>query len=112
MSCNREGADSGTTCEFIGRAGRMDVAGPRTLRAVVDVIAENSFPEVLAAALNGARITRAGWNGSGMWVAAQFPDKGSKMTVPYLYMKNAQNDLVPWLASQGDVFANDWAILP
>jgi len=82
------------------------------IRTSVELRADANFPEALAAAIHGHRITRAGWNASGQWVAAQLPDKGSKMSAPYLYIKNAQNDLVPWLASQGDMFARDWAILP
>lgn len=55
-----------------------------------------------------ARIARAGWNGPGQHVACQRPDAGSKMTAPYLYLKNAQGGLVPWVPSQGDLFADDW----
>lgn len=43
-----------------------------------------------------------------MWLALQLPDAGSKMTRPYIYMKTAQDDLVPWLASQADVLGEDW----
>lgn len=69
------------------------------------------FETALAAVKQGATITRTGWNGKGMWVKAQFPDAHSKMTLPYLYMKNAQGDLVPWLISQGDVFSDDWELV-
>ena len=30
------------------------------------------------------------------------------MTLPYLYMRTVQGDLVPWLASQTDLLAEDW----
>ena len=30
---------------------------------------------------------------------------------PYLMIKNAQNTCVPWLASQGDLLAEDWVIV-
>ena len=56
----------------------------------------------------GDRVARAGWNGRGMWLAIQEPDEHSKMTQPYIYMKTAQGDLIPWLASQADMLANDW----
>lgn len=56
----------------------------------------------------GQRMARLGWSGKGMWVALQQPTKLSKMTAPYLYMKTADNDLVPWLASQTDLLATDW----
>lgn len=56
----------------------------------------------------GHHVTRPGWNGKGMWLALQVPDAGSKMTLPYLYMRTADEKLVPWLASQTDMLATDW----
>ena len=47
-----------------------------------------------------------------MWAAAQYPDKNSKMSRPYMYLKTADNELVPWVPSVSDIFAGDWAILP
>lgn len=58
----------------------------------------------------GNRITRQGWNGKNMWVEIQQPDDYSKMTLPYIYMKTVNGDLVPWLASQTDILADDWLI--
>ncbi len=55
-------------------------------------------------------VRRAGWNGKGMWIALQRPDVHSKMTLPYIFMKTAQDDLVPWLASQTDLLAEDWEL--
>jgi len=54
------------------------------------------------------RVTREGWNGKGMWLALQRPDTHSMMTLPYIFMRTAQGDLVPWLASQTDLLADDW----
>lgn len=59
----------------------------------------------------GRRVAREGWNGKGMWLALQTPDEGSKMTLPYIYMSTAQGDLVPWLASQTDLLAEDWVLV-
>lgn len=65
----------------------------------------------------GKRVARAGWNGKGLWLELQVPDAGSKMTLPYIFMSypdDAQNTpgaRVPWLASQTDVLAQDWALL-
>ena len=56
----------------------------------------------------GDRVCRSGWNGKGMWLKLQNPDVNSKMTLPYVYMKTAQDDLVPWLCSQADLLADDW----
>jgi len=57
------------------------------------------------------RISRSGWNGKGMWLKLQTPDKYSKMSLPYIYMKTADGNLVPWLASQTDILAEDWSIV-
>ena len=56
----------------------------------------------------GGRFARAGWNGKNMYIQLQVPDEHSKMTLPYIYMKTVQGDLVPWLASQTDMLADDW----
>jgi hypothetical protein len=60
---------------------------------------------------SGRRVARAGWNGRGMYLALQLPDAHSKMTLPYVYMKTADNMLVPWLCSQTDLLAVDWDIV-
>lgn len=59
----------------------------------------------------GRKICRAGWNGKDMWLALQVPDAHSEMTEPYVYMKTAQNGLIPWLCSQADLLATDWQVV-
>lgn len=77
----------------------------------------------------GARLTRDGWNGAGMWV---FLVPGSTITVaadrplgqaapelvgqtvtyrPHIDMKTADGQIVPWLAAQSDLLADDWLIV-
>lgn len=58
----------------------------------------------------GQRLARKGWNGKNMYLEMQSPDANSKMTLPYVYMKTAQDDLIPWLCSQADLLANDWEL--
>ena len=70
-----------------------------------------TFGEAIEALKTGSRVTRAGWNGKNMYLELQVPDKHSKMTLPYIYMKTAQGDLVPWLASQTDMLGDDWSTL-
>lgn len=60
---------------------------------------------------NGKKICRFGWNGKNMWVKLQVPDTNSKMTLPYVYMKTVQGDLIPWLCSQADLLATDYEIV-
>ena len=69
-----------------------------------------SFSAALAALKDGRRVARAGWNGKGMWLDLQIPDDHSKMTLPYIYMRTAQGEVVPWLASQTDMLAEDWHV--
>jgi hypothetical protein len=56
----------------------------------------------------GKCVQREGWNGKGMWIMLQVPDEHSKMSLPYIFMKTAQGEFVPWLASQTDILAEDW----
>jgi hypothetical protein len=59
----------------------------------------------------GEKVARKGWNGRGMWLDLQVPDAHSKMTLPYIYMKTADDSLVPWLCSQTDILAKDWEVV-
>ncbi len=59
----------------------------------------------------GNKVTRVGWNGPGQYLKLQIPDEFSKMTLPYIYIRTVQEDLVPWLASQTDILANDWQVV-
>lgn len=67
----------------------------------------------------GTRVARAGWNGKGMWVWLCIPEGSYTLEsdgktygrLPYLYMKTADNKLVPWVASQTDILAEDWEIV-
>jgi len=59
----------------------------------------------------GKKVSRAGWNGKNMYLELQVPDAHSKMTLPYVYMRTAQGDLVPWVCSQTDLLAEDWGTI-
>jgi len=74
----------------------------------------------------GRRVARAGWNGKGMFI---FLVNGSNFIVnrepllsilgdgaevtyrPHIDMKYAEGKVVPWLASQTDILADDWEIV-
>ena len=89
-----------------------------------------SFGDAVAALKEGLRVERAGWNGKGMFLSlvkgrdtdyhvnsevfGTGNDGNSQDQLPVLdaiYMKTADNKLVPWLASQTDVLAEDWQIV-
>jgi len=71
-----------------------------------------TFAVAVEILLAGGAVRREGWNGQGMKCFAQFPDKHSKMTHPYLVMVIPDciegERLLPWQPSQVDIFANDW----
>ena len=89
-------------------------------------MATMDFSAALAEVKAGRKITRSGWNGKGMFVVFQkgYPDgiainaNTSEATgipqgtvcrfLPYLMLRTAQGDFVPWLASQTDILAEDW----
>ena len=69
------------------------------------------FGDAIRCLKRGQRVQRHGWNGKGMWLELQTPDAHSKMSLPYIFMKTADNKFVPWLASQTDVLGDDWRVV-
>jgi hypothetical protein len=83
-----------------------------------------SFGHALMVLQDGKKVARSGWNGKGMFLyhvpANSYPAQTEAAkgvfgdTVPYgayIAMKTAQGNVVPWLASQTDVLANDWQLV-
>lgn len=70
-----------------------------------------NFSVALEKIKEGEKVSRFGWNGPGQYLELQRPDEFSKMTLPYIYIKTVQGDLVPWLASQTDLLAEDWYVV-
>lgn len=87
-----------------------------------------TFGQAIEALKQGSKVARKGWNGKDMFIfyvpANSYPANGNKNgtmkgyfkddLVPYgayIAMKTAQNNVVPWLASQTDVLSEDWAII-
>lgn len=66
------------------------------------------FSEALQHLKQGGRVTRDGWNGKGMYLKIQTPDANSANTLPYIWIRTADGNRVPWIASQTDLLANDW----
>lgn len=88
------------------------------------------FETALKLLKHGFKVHRKGWNGTGMYMFYQrgYPDGipinkntaeatgVSEGTVclfpPYLMMKTASvvTEFIPWIPSQGDLLAHDWAL--
>lgn len=80
-------------------------------------IATFNFGEALKYLKRGFKVCRQGWNGKGIYIELQRPNENSKMTQPYVYIvtnglktdnPDAPKGIVPWLASQTDMLADDW----
>ena len=85
-----------------------------------------SFGDALEYLKRGYKVARKGWNGKGMFL---FLVNGSTFKVnrppllgiytegteinysAHIDMKTADNKIVPWLASQTDMLAEDWEVL-
>lgn len=82
-----------------------------------------NFGEALAQLKIGKKVARSGWNGKGMFI---FLVQGSQFEVnrppllgiypagtiinyhAHIDMRTADGTIVPWIASQTDILANDW----
>lgn len=85
-----------------------------------------NFSEALTALKDGKRVSRAGWNGKGMFIFL-VPGSVFKVNRPPLLgiypegteiryqghvdMKTADDMVVPWLCSQTDLLADDWGVV-
>ena len=83
------------------------------------------FGKAIESLKQGEKVARAGWNGKGMFLyyvpENKYPytteagraiadEQGLVNYGAYIAMKTAQGNVVPWLASQTDVLAEDWVI--
>lgn len=56
------------------------------------------------------RVRRKSWPPR-RWVKAHYPDKQSKMQLPYLFECTAEGRLIPWLPTMDDLLnATDWEV--
>jgi hypothetical protein len=82
-----------------------------------------NFGQAIEALKSGNKVARNGWNGKNMFLyyvpANKYPysteigksiadEQGKVEYGAYIAMKTAQGNVVPWLASQTDVLAEDW----
>jgi len=84
-----------------------------------------NFSDALKRIKLGERLFRKGWNGANQFI---FMVEGSEFEVnrkpllgiyprgttikylPHIDIKTVDGSVVPWICSQGDMFAEDWAI--
>lgn len=81
------------------------------------------FGLALSALKNGEKVTRTGWNGKGMFLylvpGSSFEVNRAPLNTflapgtivnyrAHIDMKTADDQFVPWVASQSDLLADDW----
>ena len=86
-----------------------------------------NFSRALEEIKSGKKVARAGWNGKNMFVflvngstfkvnraplLGIYPEGTEINYCPHIDMRTADGSIVPWLASQTDLLANDWGIVP
>ena len=86
-----------------------------------------TFEEMLPYLKTGHKLERRHWNGKGMFIylvpGSKFEvsrppllgiyPEGTKVTyLPHIDLRTADGSCVPWLASQTDILAHDWVLVP
>lgn len=132
---DEDGSDKGFLVEYLdgGKANHENHKGyiswsPEEVfkNAYKDTEEGVTFGYAVELLKSGCKVARKGWNGKGMFL---FLVQGSNFKVsrppllgiypegteinyqPHIDMKTAQDTVVPWLASQSDVLAEDWAVV-
>ena len=139
LSADENGADEGYLVEYLDggapnhpkHAGYISWSPKAQFDAAYRPTTGMSFGLAIEALKQGKRVARAGWNGTGMWLAMQ---PGSVITteqarggaakgraeegadsitiLPHVDMRAADGSIVVgWLASQTDMLADDWSIV-
>jgi hypothetical protein len=131
---DENGADEGYLVEytdspssnFKGHSGYISWSPKEVFERSYKQSGAMSFGMAVEALKTGKKVARTCWNGKGMFL---FLVSGSTFKVSrppllgiypegteinyhaHIDMKTATGDVVPWLASQTDVLANDWGVV-
>jgi hypothetical protein len=126
LPADENGDDAGYLVEYLdgGQANHKDFKG--YISWSPKAVFENAyrptdgmtFGLAIEALKRGHKVSRAGWNGKGMWLyfipASHWETtRGLELLdgLPWIGMKTVDDKFVPWLASQTDVLAEDWGIV-
>lgn len=131
LPADEDGEDRGQLVEYVDggtpndsrHAGYISWSPNEAFDNAYRASGEMNFGHAVELLKAGRRVARTGWNGKGMFL---FLVPGSTFQVnrppllgiyaegtsinyqPHIDMKTAQDTVVPWLASQSDVLAEDW----
>ena len=128
---NENGADEGYLVEYLdgGKPNTAEYKGyvswspKEQFDNAYKASGNLSFGDALEYLKRGYKVARKGWNGKGMFLTKQFcqfyPDnlgeafdeESSELLEGTIIMFTATGTFVVWLASQTDMFAEDWEIV-
>lgn len=98
----------------------------QVIEVSIDVKGGISFSLALDVIKLGKKVAREGWNGKGMYIFLvagstfavsrpplnEFFEEGTLVDYrAHIDMKTADGSIVPWVASQTDLIADDWHIV-
>lgn len=140
LPADENGDDVGFLVEYVdggkanhpGHAGYISWSPADVFATAYKPSGAMTFGHAIEAMKRGHRVSRAGWNGKGMWVALSpghmnlaaekfwaGPNRdyaeaqgGTAHVLPCFTMKTATGEiLMGWLASQTDMLEEDWGII-
>lgn len=119
LPADENGADAGFLVEYVdgGQANTPEFEGyvswspAEVFERAYQPETAMSFGHAVEMLKRGEKVARAGWNGEGMFLY-HVPRNGLKPHPcrDYIAMKTVNHEVVPWVASQSDVLADDWLI--
>lgn len=134
LPADENGADEGYLVEYLDggkpntttHAGYVSWSPKEQHEAAYRETNGMSFGLAIEAMKKGQRVARAGWNGKGMFLflvpgstfqvsrpplLGIYPEGTTVNYCPHIDMKTADDKVVPWVASQTDMLADDWQVL-
>jgi hypothetical protein len=104
--------NSGAYSGVDGFDGYVQWLPTKAFEAMYSPLESLNFGLALVAVKEGKRISRAGWNGKGMFVYRIPTTVHNSTTVnEHLVIKNVNNTVSTWVPSINDVFAEDWTVI-
>ena len=118
LPSDEDGTDEGYLVEYVdgGKANTEEYSGyvswspKEVFERAYRPDGKLTFGDAIELLKSGNKVSRSGWNGKGMYLYL-VPDLLVGQYGAHIVMKTADDKLIPWLASQTDMLANDWGVV-